>query len=169
MFQCLGDDILERAFEGYNACIFAYGQTGTQYFCEYYVQKAQVLDFISTLKADGTTPNKFYHATYAHQIKFVSVKRSWIKFVMKPLSKLLYSRTIRPRNLSLTLLLNRILRLTRHPLELFSVVKPPCFQIFYWICFEILWCKRGRECFQKNNHSAGTNLYFHHDHCTRVT
>ena len=28
VFQCLGDDILERAFEGYNACIFAYGQTG---------------------------------------------------------------------------------------------------------------------------------------------
>ena len=28
VFQCLGQDILERAFEGYNACIFAYGQTG---------------------------------------------------------------------------------------------------------------------------------------------
>ena len=31
VFQCLGDDILERAFEGYNACIFAYGQTGKYY------------------------------------------------------------------------------------------------------------------------------------------
>ncbi|XP_074656043.1 kinesin-like protein KIF13A isoform X2 [Tubulanus polymorphus] len=29
VFDCLGQDILERAFEGYNACIFAYGQTGS--------------------------------------------------------------------------------------------------------------------------------------------
>jgi len=28
VFNCLGKDILERAFEGYNACILAYGQTG---------------------------------------------------------------------------------------------------------------------------------------------
>lgn len=29
VFRDLGTDILENAFEGYNACIFAYGQTGT--------------------------------------------------------------------------------------------------------------------------------------------
>ncbi|XP_025092061.1 kinesin-like protein KIF13A isoform X3 [Pomacea canaliculata] len=29
VFQCVGRDILERAFEGYNGCIFAYGQTGS--------------------------------------------------------------------------------------------------------------------------------------------
>ena len=28
MFQALGIDILNNVFEGYNACIFAYGQTG---------------------------------------------------------------------------------------------------------------------------------------------
>ena len=28
VFQCLGRDILDNAFQGYNACIFAYGQTG---------------------------------------------------------------------------------------------------------------------------------------------
>ncbi|XP_042169474.1 kinesin-like protein KIF13A [Oncorhynchus tshawytscha] len=28
VFQCLGEGILENAFQGYNACIFAYGQTG---------------------------------------------------------------------------------------------------------------------------------------------
>lgn len=28
VFDSLGRDILENAFEGYNACIFAYGQTG---------------------------------------------------------------------------------------------------------------------------------------------
>jgi len=28
VFNCLGRDLLTRAFEGYNACIFAYGQTG---------------------------------------------------------------------------------------------------------------------------------------------
>ena len=28
MFDCVGSDILERSFEGYNGCIFAYGQTG---------------------------------------------------------------------------------------------------------------------------------------------
>lgn len=28
VFECLGRDILDNAFEGYNACIFAYGQTG---------------------------------------------------------------------------------------------------------------------------------------------
>ena len=28
VFNSLGRDILGRAFEGYNACIFAYGQTG---------------------------------------------------------------------------------------------------------------------------------------------
>ncbi|RUS88910.1 hypothetical protein EGW08_003349, partial [Elysia chlorotica] len=29
VFNCLGRSILERAFEGYNGCIFAYGQTGS--------------------------------------------------------------------------------------------------------------------------------------------
>uniref|UniRef100_F6ZZ18 Kinesin family member 13A n=1 Tax=Ornithorhynchus anatinus TaxID=9258 RepID=F6ZZ18_ORNAN len=29
VFKCLGDGILEKAFQGYNACIFAYGQTGS--------------------------------------------------------------------------------------------------------------------------------------------
>ena len=28
VFNCLGRDILDNAFQGYNACIFAYGQTG---------------------------------------------------------------------------------------------------------------------------------------------
>ncbi len=28
VFDALGTDILDNAFEGYNACIFAYGQTG---------------------------------------------------------------------------------------------------------------------------------------------
>ncbi|XP_026702180.1 kinesin-like protein KIF13B [Athene cunicularia] len=29
VFKCLGENILQNAFEGYNACIFAYGQTGS--------------------------------------------------------------------------------------------------------------------------------------------
>ncbi|KAK3087876.1 hypothetical protein FSP39_011825 [Pinctada imbricata] len=29
VFNCLGKDLLEKAFEGYNGCIFAYGQTGS--------------------------------------------------------------------------------------------------------------------------------------------
>lgn len=29
VFDALGRDILDNAFQGYNACIFAYGQTGT--------------------------------------------------------------------------------------------------------------------------------------------
>ena len=28
VFEVLGKDILDSSFEGYNACIFAYGQTG---------------------------------------------------------------------------------------------------------------------------------------------
>jgi hypothetical protein len=28
VFKCLGENILQNAFDGYNACIFAYGQTG---------------------------------------------------------------------------------------------------------------------------------------------
>jgi len=28
VFEALGRDILANAFDGYNACIFAYGQTG---------------------------------------------------------------------------------------------------------------------------------------------
>ncbi|VDM75002.1 unnamed protein product, partial [Strongylus vulgaris] len=27
VFNCLGSGVLENAFSGYNACIFAYGQT----------------------------------------------------------------------------------------------------------------------------------------------
>ena len=30
VFKCLGEGILEKAFQGYNACIFAYGQTGKE-------------------------------------------------------------------------------------------------------------------------------------------
>ena len=28
VFEDLGNDVIQSAFEGYNACIFAYGQTG---------------------------------------------------------------------------------------------------------------------------------------------
>ena len=28
VFEDLGTDVIQSAFEGYNACIFAYGQTG---------------------------------------------------------------------------------------------------------------------------------------------
>ena len=28
VYRCLGTDVLTNAFEGYNACLFAYGQTG---------------------------------------------------------------------------------------------------------------------------------------------
>ena len=31
VYKYLGSDVLENAFEGYNACIFAYGQTGGNY------------------------------------------------------------------------------------------------------------------------------------------
>jgi hypothetical protein len=30
VFEALGQDLLENAFQGYNACIFAYGQTGSE-------------------------------------------------------------------------------------------------------------------------------------------
>ena len=33
VFKCLGEGILEKAFQGYNACIFAYGQTGKCCLC----------------------------------------------------------------------------------------------------------------------------------------
>ncbi|GCC36624.1 hypothetical protein chiPu_0015119 [Chiloscyllium punctatum] len=29
VFKCLGENLLQNAFQGYNACIFAYGQTGS--------------------------------------------------------------------------------------------------------------------------------------------
>ncbi|KAK1343019.1 hypothetical protein QTO34_015789 [Cnephaeus nilssonii] len=29
VFKCLGENILQNAFDGYNACVFAYGQTGS--------------------------------------------------------------------------------------------------------------------------------------------
>lgn len=32
VFNALGTEILDNAFEGFNACIFAYGQTG-MYMC----------------------------------------------------------------------------------------------------------------------------------------
>jgi kinesin family protein 13 len=32
VFEALGQDLLENAFQGYNACIFAYGQTGQHKF-----------------------------------------------------------------------------------------------------------------------------------------
>lgn len=32
VYKYLGSDVLENAFEGYNACIFAYGQTGASYY-----------------------------------------------------------------------------------------------------------------------------------------
>lgn len=35
VFDCLGRDILDNAFQGYNACIFAYGQTGKAFFLIY--------------------------------------------------------------------------------------------------------------------------------------
>lgn len=35
VFKCLGENILQNAFDGYNACIFAYGQTGNVKLCEF--------------------------------------------------------------------------------------------------------------------------------------
>lgn len=38
VFDALGRDILDNAFQGYNACIFAYGQTGKTIESSYYHQ-----------------------------------------------------------------------------------------------------------------------------------
>lgn len=43
VFDCLGTDILKRAFEGYNACIFAYGQTGNDFTFSF---KKKLVSFI---------------------------------------------------------------------------------------------------------------------------
>ena len=40
VFQCLGHDILDNAFQGYNACIFAYGQTGIKK--DYLIYRANI-------------------------------------------------------------------------------------------------------------------------------
>lgn len=42
VFECLGCDILDNAFDGYNACIFAYGQTGEYTFSKYAVVMATI-------------------------------------------------------------------------------------------------------------------------------
>lgn len=42
VFEALGQDLLENAFQGYNACIFAYGQTGKKKKLFIYLNK--VLD-----------------------------------------------------------------------------------------------------------------------------
>lgn len=39
VFQSLGSDILDNAFDGYNACIFAYGQTGQLDILKLYTHK----------------------------------------------------------------------------------------------------------------------------------
>jgi len=36
VFDALGQDLLENAFQGYNACIFAYGQTGEFFHSLFY-------------------------------------------------------------------------------------------------------------------------------------
>jgi hypothetical protein len=40
VFDSVGQEILENAFQGYNACIFAYGQTGKLLISCYSVYKA---------------------------------------------------------------------------------------------------------------------------------
>lgn len=38
VFDSVGRDILENSFQGYNACIFAYGQTGMHFYCHCVLQ-----------------------------------------------------------------------------------------------------------------------------------
>ena len=49
VYKYLGSDVLENAFEGYNACIFAYGQTGASYYnIDIFVNKENfIFSFIS--------------------------------------------------------------------------------------------------------------------------
>ncbi|KPI95088.1 Kinesin-like protein KIF13B [Papilio xuthus] len=44
VFECLGRDILDNAFDGYNACIFAYGQTVRQIKCLSAMKTLEALD-----------------------------------------------------------------------------------------------------------------------------
>jgi hypothetical protein len=45
VFQNLGDPVLQGAFEGYNGCIFAYGQTGRwwNYNLKYHEKKCMLV------------------------------------------------------------------------------------------------------------------------------
>ena len=52
VFQCLGHDILDNAFQGYNACIFAYGQTGKN------------KDVVMLLKLEGPRLQKLFWAVF---------------------------------------------------------------------------------------------------------
>lgn len=56
VFDALGRDILDNAFQGYNACIFAYGQTGmtpiaTAIFCNNYFRLVVVRGTIQLFKS----------------------------------------------------------------------------------------------------------------------
>ena len=128
VFQCLGDDILERAFEGYNACIFAYGQTGRFEYC---VQKSA-----STVKSNWwlmELPELNFFMQLLSPWQNCVIRGLWIKFVMKSLKNCFIQNPIGLSSWSLTLHLKRSLRFTRHPLELFIAVKHPCYQRFYWM------------------------------------
>ena len=46
VYDCLGDDVINNAFHGYNACIFAYGQTGKSYL----FNRKQILQYINFIK-----------------------------------------------------------------------------------------------------------------------
>ena len=59
VFDCLGRDILDNAFQGYNACIFAYGQTG------------ECFSWFSTrLGAGGGIRNCVFYAPSTRKVNF---------------------------------------------------------------------------------------------------
>ena len=56
VFQALGMDILHNSFEGYNACIFAYGQTGKVLVVwDWKACQAVLCRFWQVLHHDGVT------------------------------------------------------------------------------------------------------------------
>lgn len=44
VFKCVGEDILDNAFQGYNACVFAYGQTGKESRFNLLAKKVRIVD-----------------------------------------------------------------------------------------------------------------------------
>ncbi|XP_033860064.3 kinesin-like protein KIF13B isoform X1 [Acipenser ruthenus] len=86
VFQCLGESLLQNAFQGYNACIFAYGQTGSgkSYTMMGSVDQPGLIPRLCSSLFDRTLHEQREEESFTVEVSFMEIYNEKVRDLLDP-------------------------------------------------------------------------------------
>ncbi|XP_034427432.1 kinesin-like protein KIF13B isoform X2 [Hippoglossus hippoglossus] len=86
VFQCLGESLLNNAFQGYNACIFAYGQTGSgkSYTMMGSVDQPGLIPRLCSALFDRTQKEQREQESFTVEVSYMEIYNEKVRDLLDP-------------------------------------------------------------------------------------